>query len=236
MNKVRENYAISNKLENLIPIVNPKLRGKSGIEAALLYRIDESCKEVDSSELVREAYKIYYGTSIPSSSDTILNAFIPFMDFCRAKLFVKEKRVPKGREEQYRLVYENLDEIFNDYIELKNLFDKYFNLMYSFSNFMPVPPNFNGSKYRLGKGTAKLNKDYPYEYMNNLKDPDSGIYEREKMYKWLTENMDSFKIKEMYNLKPPYPIREYYGYDDCKLDLLTEFLKKAIDCIEKRFI
>ena len=55
MNKVQENYAISNKLENLIPIVNPKLRGKSGIEAALLYRRDKSCKEVDSSELVREA-------------------------------------------------------------------------------------------------------------------------------------------------------------------------------------
>ena len=68
MNKVQENYAISNKLENLIPIVNPKLRGKSGIEAALLYRRDKSCKEVDSSELVREAYNIYYGTSIPSSS------------------------------------------------------------------------------------------------------------------------------------------------------------------------
>lgn len=59
MNKVQENYAISNKLENLIPIVNSKLWGKSGIEAVLLYRIDESCKEVDSSELVREAYKIY---------------------------------------------------------------------------------------------------------------------------------------------------------------------------------
>ncbi len=34
---------------------------------------------------------------------------------------------------------------------------------------MPVPLYFNGSKNKLGKGTWKLNKDYPSEYLKILK-------------------------------------------------------------------
>ena len=36
--KVMSNYVIVNKLMNLIPVINPKLEGKSGIEIALLYQ------------------------------------------------------------------------------------------------------------------------------------------------------------------------------------------------------
>ncbi len=41
-----ENYAVVNKTDNLIPIVNTKLKGKKGIEAALLYRMNSST-EID---------------------------------------------------------------------------------------------------------------------------------------------------------------------------------------------
>ena len=130
-----ENYAVVNKTDNLIPIVNTKLKGKNGIEAALLYRMN-SCTEIDSSILVREAYEQFYNAPIPESADTIFNAFLPFMDFCRSKMI---------------------------------------------------------------------------------------------------RNMDLYRIRDMYKLEPPYPISEYYGYDDSKLQELIYFVKSAIELIEKRF-
>ncbi len=59
-----ENYAVINKRDNLIPIVDPKLNGKKGIEAALLYRMN-SDEHIDSSKLVREAYEQCYKAPIP---------------------------------------------------------------------------------------------------------------------------------------------------------------------------
>lgn len=241
-----ENYAIINKLTNLISIVNPGLKGKSGIEAALLYRIIPCCKEIDSSDLVKEAYKQYYGISIPDCSDTIFNAFIPFKDFCVAKLCILAKNnncyypftngyYSKYRKDLNELIYLYLDDIFNGYEDLRKLFDRYFDLMYSFSNFMPVPHGFNGSEKIIGKGNWKLNKDYPLLYKENLQDKNSKIYKKEEMKKWLNENMEKYKIKDMYNLEPPYPINEYYGYNDVKLQPLKNFIKKAIRLIEDRF-
>ena len=229
-----ENYAVINKTDNLIPIVNPKLKGKKGIEAALLYRMN-LCEEIDSSILVREAYEQFYNAPIPEGADTIFNAFIPFIDFCRSKLIKHGKQIPCEKQEQYKLIYDNLNLIFCGYEYIRQLFDRYFDLMYTFSNFMPVPLYFNGSKDKLGKGTYKLNNDYPSEYLKNLKDENSEIFMRKEMYDWLSKNMVSYRIKDMYELVPPYPIDEYYGYDDSKLQVLIHFVKSAIKLIEERF-
>ena len=39
----------------------------------------------------------------------------------------------------------------------------------------------------------------------------------------------------MYMLAPPYPIKEYYGYNDDKLPQLISYIKAAIRLIEDRF-
>lgn len=138
---------VKNNLTNLIPIVNPypALKIENGIKLAIMYRILPT-KEIDSSKLVKEAYKKLYGKDIPESADTIFNAFIPFLDFCRAKLILLNYNVSNLEQEKLlRLVYLHLDEIFNGYSDLESLFNRYFDLMYSFSNMMPVPKYFNGS-------------------------------------------------------------------------------------------
>ena len=229
-----DEYIMSNKLTNLIPIVNSGLQGEYGIRMALLYRI-LPCIEIDSSDIVKDAFIKFYGKNIPESSDTILNAFIPFLDFCRAKLIIKKYRVPKVQKELLELIYLHLNEIFDGYSDLEKLFDRYFELMYSFSNFMPVPKYFNGSKGKYGKGTWEINKDYPSIYYENLKNAESGVYKREDMKKWLDGVMGIYKIEKMYSLKPPYPINEYYGLDDAKLSDLVSFIKSAIRSIEDRF-
>ncbi|RGG67648.1 hypothetical protein DWW96_03055 [Eubacterium sp. AF17-7] len=240
------NYALENKTENLISIINPGLNGKSGIEVALLYRI-LPCKEIDSSELVKDAYIIQYGEDIPKDefgeihADTIFNAFIPFRDFCVAKLIIlarKDKCYQPLKNRTYRkdlneLIYLYLDDIFRGYEDLRELFDKYFDLMYSFSNFMPVPRYFNGSEWKRGKGDWKLNKDYPSLFLDNLNDETSSVYNREKNKVWLETNMEKYNIKEMYALNPPYSIGEYYS--DEKLLNLKEFVQEAVRIIEERF-
>lgn len=47
--------------------------------------------------------------------------------------------------------------------------------------------------------------------------------------------MKKYRIEQMYMLEPPYPIGEYYGYNDDKLDNLISFIKNAIRLIEDRF-
>lgn len=226
---------VKNNLTNLIPIVNPALKIENGIKLAIMYRILPTT-EIDSSELVREAYKKLYGENIPESADTIFNAFIPFLDFCRSKLILLNHNVSNLKQEKLlRLVYLHLDEIFNGYSDLKSLFNRYFDLMYSFSNMMPVPKYFNGSYNKNGKGTWELNKDYPSIYYKNLEDEESSIYNGKEMKKWLDGNMKKYRIEQMYMLKPPYPIDEYYGYNDDKLDNLISFIKNAIRLIEDRF-
>ena len=49
---------VKNNLTNLIPIVNPALRIENGIKLAIMYRVLPTT-EIDSSELVKEAYKNY---------------------------------------------------------------------------------------------------------------------------------------------------------------------------------
>lgn len=225
---------IKNKQTNLIPVINLGLKDENGIRAAILYRVCP-CIEVDSSDVVRKAYVDLYGEDIPESADTIFNAFIPFLDFCRAKLILLKYRLPKEQKELLLLVFIHLDEIFDNYSNLKLLFDRYFDLMYSFSNLMPVPKYFNGSRNKKGKGTWKLNNDYPSLYYDNLLNSDSGIFEREYMKQWIDSVMDDYKISSMYKLKPPYPIEEYYGYDDKKLPLLISHVSEAIRLIEERF-
>lgn len=225
---------IENKLTNLIPVINPGLQQEYGIKAAILYRVCPTI-EVDSSEIVKDAYKKMYGECIPECADTIFNAFIPFLDFCRAKLILLKYQLPKDQKELLLLFYIHLDEIFDGYSDLRKLFDRFFDLMYSFSNLMPAPKNFNGSKDKRGKGTWKLNNDYPSLYYENLKDCNSGIYNREEMKIWLDSVMDEYKIKEMYKLQPPYSINEYYGYNDEKLQQLVSYIKNAIRLIEDRF-
>ena len=55
------------------------------------------------------------------------------------------------------------------------------------------------------------------------------------MKQWLDEVMNKYKIMEMYELDPPYPISEYYGHDDKKLNNLVSYIEKAIKLIENRF-
>ena len=227
-----------NKLTNLIPIINPVLSGESGIRAAILYRISPST-EIDSCETVRKLYRHYYGNDIPGSADTIFNAFTPFLDFCRSRE-IKLGIYKKGRSknDEFALILLNLKYIFYGYGDLKVLFDRFFDLMYSFSNLMPVPKYFNGSAYNNGKGTWGLNNDYPSLYYQNLKDKKSQIFNAEEMKQWLDivmNKMDKYRIKEMYKLEPPYPISEYYGRDDKKLNNLVSYIEKAIKLIENRF-
>ena len=47
-------------------------------------------------------------------------------------------------------------------------------------------------------------------------------------------NMDKYKVKSMYNLKPPYEVMKEY-YKDYKKEALMEFIKKAIYLIRTRF-
>ena len=54
---------VKNNLTNLIPIVNPALKIENGIKLAIMYRILPTT-EIDSSELVREAYKKLYGENL----------------------------------------------------------------------------------------------------------------------------------------------------------------------------
>lgn len=75
--KYNEEYIVNNRLKNLIGVVNLDLENKSGIRAALSYRIggkDNKYDEVDSSDIVKKAYRIVYGENIPESADTILKA------------------------------------------------------------------------------------------------------------------------------------------------------------------
>lgn len=157
------------------------------------------------------------------------------MDFCRAKLLILRYKVPSKQNEVLKLVYLHLDEIFDGYSDLKSLFDRYFDLMYSFSNMMPAPKYFNGSHGKNGKGTWKLNNDYPSIYYKNLQNSNSLIYKKDEMKKWLDGIMDEYKIREMYELNPPYPIDEYYGFNDSKLSKLITYIKHAIRLIEDRF-
>ncbi|MPM03711.1 hypothetical protein SDC9_49978 [bioreactor metagenome] len=46
--------------------------------------------------------------------------------------------------------------------------------------------------------------------------------------------MDKYKVKSMYNLKPPYEVMKEY-YKDYKKEALMEFIKKAIYLIKTRF-
>lgn len=239
--KVKSNYVIENKLENLIPVINPRLKGKSGIEITLLYRI-LPCDEIDSSKIVREAYGFFYQGNIPDSSDTIFNALIPLKDFCVAKLCIlakKDKRYNpfnRGtlRKDLDGLIYLYLDDIFDKNDKLRMLFEEYCELMYSFSNFMPVPTYFNGSQGKDGKGTWALNKDYPYLYLQNLKDENSTILNRENNLKWLNDNMKKYRIQKMYCLKPPYNVLKEY-YDEEKKEALEDFIMNAINLIKNRF-
>lgn len=221
--KVMSNYVIENKLENLISVINPKLKGKSGIEITLLYRI-LPCDEIDSSQIVRGAYGLFYQGDIPDSSDTIFNALIPLKDFCVAKLIIlakKDKRYNpfnnRGtlRQDLDGLIYLYLDDIFIGNDKLRILFEEYCELMHCFSNFMPAPTYFNGSQEKNGKGTWALNKNYPYLYLQNLKDENSSIFNRENNLKWLSDNMEKYQIHKMYSLKPPYNVLKEY-YDDEK--------------------
>ena len=113
---------LENKTANLIPIINPGLKGESGIRAALLYRICPSI-EIDTADVVKIAYKELYGDDIPERGDVILNAFIPFLDFCRGKLIGMHYKIPKGQKELLGLVFLHIDDIFCGYEELKILFD-----------------------------------------------------------------------------------------------------------------
>ena len=224
-----------NKLTNLIPIINPDLSGESGIRAAILYRIYPST-EIDSCETVRKLYRHYYGNDIPESADTIFNAFTPFLDFCRSReMELGMYKKGRSKNDELALILLNLKYIFYGYGDLKALFDRFFDLMYSFSNLMPVPKYFNGSAYKNGKGTWGLNNDYPSLYYKNLEDEDSKIYKSKEMKQWLDEVMNKYKIMEMYELDPPYPISEYYGHDDKKLNNLVSYIEKAIKLIENRF-
>lgn len=231
---------LENKHKNLIPVINPGLSGETGIRAAVLYRICPSI-EIDTADVVKEAYKIFYGDDIPKDEigdvrgDVIFNAFIPFLDFCRAKTIVMRYKTSYNQKKFLPFVFLHLEELFDSYDELRMLFDRYFDLMYSFSNLMPVPKYFNGSKGKIGKGTWKINNDYPSIYYKNLLDSNCKVHEKEYMKSWLDRVMDSYIIRDMYELEPPYPIKEYYGRNDDKLIQLTEFLKKAIALIENRF-
>lgn len=115
---MKEIDILENKLTNLIPIVNPTLNNEEGIRAAILYRISLHI-EVDSSDMVKEAYERIYGKNIPESADTIFNAFIPFLDFCRAKLILLKYNLPKNQKELLKLILIHLDEIFDDYYASK---------------------------------------------------------------------------------------------------------------------
>lgn len=201
-----EELDIDDYLENLIPKVNPNLclNSKSGIEKMLQYRIDEECMEVDSSFIVREKYKKIYGEDIPEHADTIFNALNPLKAFCifRLKLLGGDRYPLEKCENGWRirkdilvLMLKNLDDIFtDDYLELRELFDIFSDLVYSFANMMPAPLGYNATSVNggtFGKGTYSENNDYPYLYLNNL---DEGM--DDEMQEWLLFNMKKYHLEE----------------------------------------
>lgn len=55
------------------------------------------------------------------------------------------------------------------------------------------------------------------------------------MKSWLDGVFDKYRLRDLYKLKPPYSIKEYYGLDDTKLSLLSSYVIEAIVLIENRF-
>lgn len=234
-------WIAANPLENLIPHINPQFAGKSGIEAAICYRlavrkIPKQAREIDSAPAVKAAYRLCFGNDIPNHADTVLNAFMPFMDFCSVRLielgFLERQ---KGQDIVLPLVQKHWSEVFlPEYNDLRALFDTYFDRMYCFSNLMPAPLGLNGCPYWNGKG-SKANRDYPSEYMKNLRDPDRKIcreYNGYNILSWLEQVIPLYHLEDLYQLSPPYLPTENFTMD--KLPALEDFIRRAIAAIEAR--
>lgn len=222
---------------NLIPIINPQISSNEGIRAMLTYRIESNKQEVDSSRLAKEGYRFCFN-NIPDCADTTLNALNPLKTFCITRLkqlsindksvtpFIRKKNIGwRLRSDLEKLILDNLDRIFDGYTELKNKFDSFSNLMYSFANLIPAPKGYNGIVQQ--KGDYKDNNDYPYFYYQSLKK------RKDPMLNWVDEHLEEYHIADLFNLEPPFDTPDH-RYEDGDLANLTLYIEKAISAIEER--
>ena len=233
---VKELVVKYNKI-NLIPIINPQIGANEGIRAMLIYRI-QSLQEIDSSSIVKDAYRFCFG-DIPQCADTTLNALNPLKAFCIFRLkkmskndklvypFMERKNKWVLRDDLLELILDNLDKIFDGYDELKEQFDFFSNLMYCFANLIPVPNGYNGTSQQEGKGNYKDNNDYPYFYYQSLKK------HKNFMLTWVDEHLDKYHIAGLYELKPPFKEPDN-RFEDGDLHDLILYIERAISAIEER--
>ncbi|MCM3576149.1 hypothetical protein M3172_23545 [Mesobacillus subterraneus] len=202
-----------------------------------MYRINSKSQEIDSSPIVKEAYRFCF-KDIPGFADTTLNALNPLKTFCvfRLKKLSKIDKLAypfmKGknnkwilRDDLLILILNNLDEIFDGYAELKDKFDSFSNLMYCFANLIPAPKGYNGITQQ--KGDYKDNNDYPYFYYQSLKKRE------DPMLNWVDEHLEEYHITGLYNLEPPFK-KPDHRFEDGDLDNLILYIQKAISAIEER--
>lgn len=104
---------------NLIPKINPKLNGDGGIRSLLVYRTKLKggfATEIDSSPIVREAFKECFREPIPESADTTLNVLNPLKNFCIYRL----KETSKNQDDVYPIMISSSGDwvLRNDLLEI----------------------------------------------------------------------------------------------------------------------
>lgn len=205
-----------------------------GIKGLLEYRKNTNIRHPDSMYLrYNKQKKQYEGVSptaklfqqiyekVEKSSDTIFNCWSYFSMFVKGRLnkyYVTESEA-----------LEKLDEIFEGYEELKNLFDEFADLQHSLANFMPAPCGYNGSINQDGKGNYARDNDMPDIY-----------YKRSELdfphiYKWINENMDKYCLQFFEDYKSPWsdgnannPVKEIDN------ESFAKSIQDAKQCIKNR--
>ena len=217
---------------------NPRVQ-RNGIEGLLEYRLndnrrhpnciyqryDETEHKCCGKSRTAEYFETLYGID-PfeiGSSDTIFNCWSFLSRFIRG--MSRECRA----DEEY--VLENLDEIFDEYEDIRRKLDKLADYHHCLANLMPAPVGFNGTRTHDGKGNYTRDNDMPdIYYKRSEKD-------FPQMYQWINENMEAFSLQIF---------REYESYcedvhsnipvtdDPVELLPFEWSIDNAIACIEWR--
>lgn len=217
---------------------NPQVQ-RTGIEGLLEYRLNKNKRHPDCIfQGYDETEHKYFGRSKTAdyfeelygidpfeagSSDTIFNCW-SFLS-----RFIKGMSRERRANEEYAL--ENLDEIFDDYEDIRRKLDKLADYQHSLANLMPAPVGFNGSMSHDGKGRYNRDNDMPDLYYKRAE------HDFPEIYRWINENVEDFSLQMF---------REYESYcedghanipvtdDPVELISFERSVDNAIACIEWR--